>query len=42
MEAMKKSNVVNQEIKQLHEDQGVMLKELVSLSKDVAVVEDKH
>lgn len=44
-----KFNVVNQEIKQLREDQnsmreeqGVLLKELISLSKRVAVVEEKH
>jgi hypothetical protein len=37
-----KFNVVNQEIKQLREDQGVMLRELVSLSKRVAVVEEKQ
>jgi hypothetical protein len=37
-----KFNVVSQEIKQLREDQGIVLKELVSLSKRVAVVEEKH
>jgi hypothetical protein len=44
-----KFNVVNQEIKVLREDQnsmregqGVLLKELISLSKWVGVVEEKH
>ena len=37
-----KFNVVSQEIKQLREDQGIVLKELVSLSKRVAVVEEKR
>ncbi|MFM9840170.1 MAG: hypothetical protein ACKVOQ_18030 [Cyclobacteriaceae bacterium] len=37
-----KFNVVSQEIKQLREDQGIMLKELISVSKRVAVVEEKH
>lgn len=37
-----KFNVVSQEIKQLREDQGIVLKELISLSKRVAVVEEKH
>jgi uncharacterized coiled-coil protein SlyX len=44
-----KFNVVSQEIKQLREDQNsmreeqsVLLKELISLSKRVAVVEEKH
>ena len=48
-----KFNVVSDQIKQLREDQGIMfnksnedikllLKELVSLSKRVAVVEEKH
>lgn len=37
-----KFNKVNDNINHLREDQGVMLKELVSLSKRVAVVEDKH
>jgi aspartokinase len=39
----------NEEVKQLHkehnrlrEEQGVMLKELVSLSKRIGVVEEKH
>lgn len=32
----------NQELKHLREDQGVMLKELISLSKRVGVVEEKH
>ena len=35
-------NVVSQEIKQLREDQGIVLKELISLSKRVAVVEEKR
>lgn len=37
-----KFNKVFGEIKQLREEQGIMLKELVSLSKRVAVVEEKH
>ncbi len=44
-----KFNVVSQEIKQLREyqnkmreEQGVLLKELVPLSKRVGVVEEKH
>jgi hypothetical protein len=36
------SEKFNKEIKLLREDQGVMLKELISLSKRVAVVEEKH
>ncbi len=37
-----KFNKVNEDIRQLREDQGVMLKELVSLSKRVSIVEEKH
>ncbi|MFN5430798.1 MAG: hypothetical protein ACK498_08685 [Cyclobacteriaceae bacterium] len=37
-----KFNVVSQEIKQLREDQGIVLKELISLSKRVAVVEERR
>lgn len=33
---------VNDNIKSLREDQGIMLKELVSLSKRVSVLEEKH
>jgi uncharacterized protein YeaO (DUF488 family) len=36
------SEKFNQELKGLREDQGVMLKELIYLSKRVAVVEEKH
>jgi septal ring factor EnvC (AmiA/AmiB activator) len=36
-----KFNKVSEDIKQLREDHGAMLKELVSLSKRVAVVEGK-
>jgi hypothetical protein len=32
-------NNVQQEIKQLREDQGIMLKELISLSKRVSIIE---
>jgi hypothetical protein len=37
-----KFDVVIQEIKQLREDLGIVLKELISLSKRVAVVEEKR
>lgn len=33
---------VNDNIKSLREDQGIMLKELVSLSKRVSFLEEKH
>lgn len=33
---------VNDNIKSLREDQGIMLKELVSLSKRVSILEEKH
>jgi hypothetical protein len=36
------SEKFNQELKGLREDQGVMLKELIFLSRRVGVLEEKH
>jgi hypothetical protein len=37
-----KFNTVNEEIKHLREEQGVMLKEFLSISKRVSSIEERH